>query len=94
MAIINGTGNNDTLQGTAENDQITAGDGQDVVSGEGADDLIDGGAGNDLLFGDAGEGTAPGFDASPITLDYGNRVSNTGNFADVGDDASEHLRSP
>ena len=85
MAIINGTGNNDTLQGTAENDQITAGDGQDVVSGEGADDLIDGGADNDLLFGDAGEGTAPGFDASPITLDYGNRVNNTGNFADVGD---------
>lgn len=85
MAIINGTSNNDALQGTAEDDQITAGGGQDTVSGEGADDLIDGGAGDDLLFGDAGVGTAPGNDASPITLDYGNRVNNTGNSADAGD---------
>ncbi|MGC1497994.1 MAG: Hint domain-containing protein [Sulfitobacter sp.] len=85
MAVINGTPGADTLQGTFENDQITAGAGDDRVSGEGADDLIDGGAGNDTLYGDAGEGTAPGTDASPITLEFGNRVNNTGNNADAGD---------
>ncbi|MFK7835565.1 MAG: Hint domain-containing protein [Sulfitobacter sp.] len=85
MAIINGTPNNDTLQGTAEDDQITAGDGQDLVSGEGADDLIDGGGGNDTLFGDAGIGTAPGNDATPLTLAFANREANTGRDADVGD---------
>lgn len=85
MAIINGTSNNDTLQGTFEDDQITAGAGQDLVSGEGADDLIDGGGGDDTLFGDAGVGTAPGNDASPITLDYANRAANTGSRADPGD---------
>lgn len=85
MAIINGTPNNDTLQGTAEDDQITAGNGQDLVSGEGADDFIDGGEGNDTLFGDAGIGTAPGLDASPITLDFANRANNTGTRAEPGD---------
>ncbi len=85
MAIINGTSNNDTLQGTAEDDQISAGAGQDLVSGEGADDLIDGGSGDDTLFGDAGVGTAPGLDATPITLDYANRAENTGSTADAGD---------
>ncbi len=85
MAIINGTSNNDTLQGTSEDDQITAGAGQDLVSGEGADDLIDGGGGDDTLFGDAGVGTAPGQNASPITLDFANRAANTGSRADPGD---------
>lgn len=85
MAIINGTSNNDTLQGTFEDDQITAGAGQDIVSGEGANDLIDGGDGDDILYGDAGVGTAPGNNASPLTLDYGNREANTGNNAQSGD---------
>ncbi|MEP5729657.1 MAG: Hint domain-containing protein [Sulfitobacter sp.] len=85
MAVINGTSNNDTLQGTAEDDQITAGNGQDVVSGEGANDFIDGEGGDDLLFGDAGIGTAPGNDASPITLEFANREANTGRDAEVGD---------
>ena len=87
MAVINGTSGTDTLQGTFENDQITAGAGDDRVSGEGADDLIDGGAGNDTIYGDAGEGTAPGSNASPVTLEFGNRVFNTGNSADPGDAA-------
>lgn len=85
MAVINGTSGSDTLQGTFEDDQITAGGSADLVSGEGGDDLIDGGEGNDTLFGDAGEGTAPGADASPITLSYANRTANTGNNADAGD---------
>lgn len=85
MAIINGTSNNDTLEGTNKDDQISGLNGQDVISGEGANDLIDGGGGNDLLFGDAGAGTAPGTDASPITLDFANRQNNTGNSADEGD---------
>lgn len=85
MAIITGTAGSDTLQGTVEDDQITSGGGDDLVSGEGADDLIDGGAGNDTLYGDAGVGTAPGQDATPITLTYANRESNTGNNAQAGD---------
>ena len=85
MAVINGTPGADTLQGTLEDDQITASGGDDLVSGEGADDLIDGGAGDDVLYGDAGVGTAPGQDASPITLSYANREANTGNNAQAGD---------
>ncbi len=85
MAVINGTPDNDTLQGTFEEDQITAGAGDDLVSGEGDDDLIDGGEGNDVIFGDAGVGTAPGQDASPITLDFANRANNTGSRAQDGD---------
>ncbi|MCX7559948.1 Hint domain-containing protein [Sulfitobacter sp. F26204] len=87
MAIINGTSNDDTLQGTFEDDQISAGAGNDLVSGEGADDVIDGGSGNDTLFGDAGVGTAPGNNASPVTLNYASRTSDTGNDANVGDSA-------
>jgi len=85
MATITGTNGNDTLQGTNEEDLITGLNGQDSLSGEGGDDVIDGGNGNDVIYGDAGVGTAPGQDASPITLDYGNRESNSGNNADVGD---------
>ena len=85
MATINGTPGSDTLQGTFENDQITAGAGDDRVSGLGADDLIDGGAGNDTLYGDTGAGTAPGQNASPLNLSFGNRTANTGNSADAGD---------
>ncbi len=87
MAVINGTPGTDTLQGTAEDDQITAGGGNDLVSGEGGDDQIDGGSGDDLLFGDAGIGTAPGQDATPITLNIRNAEGNTPNGAAVGDSA-------
>lgn len=89
MANIDGTSNNDTLQGTNEDDVINAMNGQDVVSGEGGDDQIDGGGGNDLLFGDVGEGTAPGADASPLTLNINNVQSQTytGNNASAGDSA-------
>lgn len=85
MAVITGTPGADTLQGTPEDDQITAGGGDDLVSGEGADDLIEGGAGDDLLFGDAGVGTAPGQDASPLTLVFRNRDADTENNAVPGD---------
>ncbi|HBR36769.1 MAG TPA: type I secretion protein, partial [Sulfitobacter pontiacus] len=87
MAAINGTTGTDTLQGTAEDDRIDAGAGDDVVSGEGGDDRINGGEGDDVLYGDAGVGTAPGNDASPITLSYASRIFNTGNSADDGDSA-------
>ncbi|SFS54622.1 Hemolysin-type calcium-binding repeat-containing protein [Sulfitobacter marinus] len=78
MATINGTSGSDTIQGTADDDQIQTGGGDDRVSGEGANDLIDGGAGNDVLYGDAGVGTAPGNDATPVTLSFDNRVSSGG----------------
>ncbi len=85
MATINGTTGSDTIQGTAEDDQITTGAGNDRISGEGADDWIDGGAGNDVIFGDAGIGTAPGNDATPVTLSFDNRVSNSVGNAKPGD---------
>ncbi len=81
MATIPGSAGGDTLRGTNEDDLITGLGGADLISGEGADDSILGGAGNDTLFGDAGEGTALGLDASPLTLSFGNVVSDssTGN---------------
>ncbi|MBT0956861.1 Hint domain-containing protein [Alphaproteobacteria bacterium KMM 3653] len=88
MSDINGTSNNDTLQGTSENDEIKGLGGQDLISGAGGDDLIDGGDGDDVIYGDAGVGTAPGADAAPLSLEFGNLVSNTSsgsNNAQPGD---------
>lgn len=89
MTVINGTNNNDTLQGGAGNDSIYGYNGQDRISGEGGNDYISGGAKNDTLFGDAGEGTAPGKDASALSLRSENVVSQTyfGNNASAGDSA-------
>lgn len=77
MADIPGTSNSDTLVGTAENDTIDAMNGQDTVSGEGGDDSILGGAGDDILFGDAGVGVAAGNDATPLSLNINNLVSDS-----------------
>ncbi|MEJ6398293.1 Hint domain-containing protein [Yoonia sp. 208BN28-4] len=88
MAPIDGTPNDDTLQGTAGNDTINGFNGQDTISGEGADDSISGGGGDDIIYGDAGVGTAPGNDATPLNLSFGNRVSDTSdgnNNAQPGD---------
>jgi Ca2+-binding RTX toxin-like protein len=89
MTVINGTSNNDTLQGGAEDDVISGQNGQDRISGEGGNDIILGGEGNDTLFGDVGEGTAPGQDASALTLSIDNVVSKTyyGDNASAGDSA-------
>jgi Ca2+-binding RTX toxin-like protein len=89
MTVINGTSNNDTLQGGAGNDSISGFNGQDRISGEGGNDYISGGDGNDTLFGDAGTGTAPGTDASALSLRSENVVSQTysGNNAGAGDSA-------
>lgn len=89
MTVINGTGNNDTLQGGAGDDSISGFNGQDRISGEGGNDYISGGDGNDTLFGDAGTGTAPGTDASALSLRSENVVSQTyyGNNAGAGDSA-------
>lgn len=86
MADINGTSNSDTIQGTNEDDTIQSLGGQDLVSGEGGDDSILGGGGNDTLFGDVGEGTAPGNDASPLTVNINNLVTpdNADNNAQPG----------
>lgn len=87
MATINGTSNNDIIQGTPEDDVISGLNGQDTISGEGGDDSILGGGGNDVIFGDAGEGTAPGSDAAPLRLEFGNARDETysGNNAQAGD---------
>lgn len=88
MPVFNGTPGSDTIQGSATEDTILGGAGADLLSGEGLDDSIVGGAGNDTIFGDAGEGTAPGADATPLTLSRSNLVSDTSvgnNNAVVGD---------
>lgn len=90
MADIDGTSNDDRIQGTADNDTIDAMNGQDRVSGEGGDDLIFGGGGDDVLFGDNGEGTAAGEDATPLSLNINNLVSDNSsgnNNAQPGDAA-------
>jgi Ca2+-binding RTX toxin-like protein len=90
MADINGTSNNDVIQGTAEDDSINGLNGQDTISGEGGDDSILGGGGDDILYGDNGEGTAPGNDASPLSLNIDNLVSDSSsgnNNAQPGDTA-------
>jgi Ca2+-binding RTX toxin-like protein len=55
MAIIIGTGGDDTLPGTSGSDIIIAGNGNDVLSGGAGNDLLFGGNGNDTLLG--GNGT-------------------------------------
>lgn len=90
MPTFNGTSNNDTIQGSNDNDTINGFNGQDLVSGEGGDDVINAGDGNDTVFGDVGEGTAPGFDATPLVLDINNLESDTSvgnNNTQVGDAA-------
>lgn len=90
MAIINGTSNTDVIQGTLEDDTINGFNGQDTISGEGGDDNISGGQGDDVLFGDTGVGTAPGNDASPLSLSIDNLQSDTSsgnNNAQLGDTA-------
>ncbi|UWQ98005.1 Hint domain-containing protein [Rhodobacteraceae bacterium S2214] len=88
MAEINGTSNTDVIQGTSEDDTINGFNGQDTISGEGGDDSILGGDGDDILYGDNGEGTAPGSDATPLSLNINNLVSDTSSGNDnaqVGD---------
>jgi Ca2+-binding RTX toxin-like protein len=90
MADIDGTQNSDVIQGTAEDDTINGLNGQDTISGEGGDDSILGGGGDDILYGDNGEGTAPGNDASPLSLNIDNLQSDSSsgnNNAQVGDTA-------
>jgi Ca2+-binding RTX toxin-like protein len=55
MAIIIGTGGDDTLPRTSGSDIIIAGNGNDVLSGGAGNDLLFGGNGNDTLLG--GNGT-------------------------------------
>lgn len=54
LAVINGTGANDTLNGGGGNDIILGMDGNDTLNGNGGDDVLIGGRGNDVLNGGAG----------------------------------------
>ena len=54
MAIINGTGGDNTLNGGNGNDTINGLGGNDTISGGGGDDTLDGGAGNDTINGGDG----------------------------------------
>ena len=49
MAIVNGTGGNDTLTGTDGADEINGLDGDDVINGGFGADTLNGDAGNDVF---------------------------------------------
>jgi Ca2+-binding RTX toxin-like protein len=49
MAVINGTGGNDTLNGTSGNDTLNGLGGDDALVGSGGTDFYDGGIGRDTL---------------------------------------------
>lgn len=88
MSVVNGTGGDDVFAGTNDADTLNGLGGNDKISGEGGNDSITGGGDNDTLFGDAGDGTALGVDASPLTIDIDNLVSDSSsgnNNAQVGD---------
>ncbi|HEX9964158.1 MAG TPA: calcium-binding protein [Allosphingosinicella sp.] len=57
MAIINGTGGNDTLNGTNSSDQIFGFGGDDTLFGNGGNDTLDGGSGADSMSGGTGNDT-------------------------------------
>jgi Ca2+-binding RTX toxin-like protein len=57
MAIINGTGANDTLNGTNSSDTINGLGGDDSLFGNGGSDTLDGGAGADTMSGGTGNDT-------------------------------------
>jgi len=54
MAIITGTGGNDTLNGTSSSDQIFGLGGDDILNGGGGNDQLDGGTGADTMSGGTG----------------------------------------
>ncbi len=64
MAIITGTGKDDTLTGTTGADEIYGLGGNDVIDGLDGDDLLNGGAGNDTITDGAGSDTVLGRDGS------------------------------
>jgi len=57
MAIITGTGGNDTLSGGSANDQIFGLGGDDILNGNGGNDQLDGGTGADTMNGGTGNDT-------------------------------------
>ncbi|HYI39635.1 MAG TPA: calcium-binding protein [Allosphingosinicella sp.] len=57
MAIITGTGGNDTLNGTTSSDQIFGLGGDDTLFGNGGSDTLDGGTGADTMSGGTGNDT-------------------------------------
>jgi len=57
MAIITGTGGDDTLSGGSGNDQIFGLGGNDTLNGNGGNDQLDGGTGADTMNGGTGNDT-------------------------------------
>lgn len=57
MAVINGTGGNDTLNGTNSSDTINGLGGDDTLFGNGGSDTLDGGTGADSMSGGTGNDT-------------------------------------
>lgn len=75
MAIVKGTGGNDTRTGTSLADQIYGYDGNDKLSGLAGNDSIYGGNGNDTVYGGIGDDSLFG-DAGTDTIygDAGNDI--------------------
>lgn len=83
MAIIRGTGGNDTRRGTDRADEIRLLDGDDIAYGDGGNDTIYGGNGRDTLLGGAGADTLWGGNGNDVL--YGSD-GNDRLFGDAGYD--------
>jgi Ca2+-binding RTX toxin-like protein len=77
MAIINGTGGNDTLNGTSNADQIFGFGGDDTLNGGGGSDTLDGGAGADSMTGGTGNDTYVVDDAGDSVIENSGEGTDT-----------------
>jgi Ca2+-binding RTX toxin-like protein len=83
MAILNGTGGNDTINGTINDDTINGFAGNDILSGFAGNDTLNGGDGNDTLDGGLGNDTLNGGDGNDILYGGdGNDILSGGNGND------------
>ncbi len=86
MAVIFGTGGNDTLTGTNTSDQFFAGAGNDVITTGGGIDNVNAGDGNDtlnLVAGDSGQGQG---DADIFKISEGSNPGLNNGFITVNGD--------
>ncbi|HET9637819.1 MAG TPA: calcium-binding protein [Allosphingosinicella sp.] len=77
MAIITGTGGNDTLNGTNSADQIFGLGGDDTLYGNGGSDTLDGGTGADTMYGGTGNDTYIVDDAGDVVSENSGEGNDT-----------------
>ena len=88
MALINGTGNDDSLVGTESADQISGLAGNDSLDGLGGNDSLLGSAGDDWLSGGLGSDTLDGGDGNDRVNDVDNNTPSRDTLlGGLGDDS-------